>query len=145
MVKVRDVIAAVEEAGWVYVRTKGDHRQYTRPGQPGIVTIAGKLNVDMPEGTLNAVCKDAGINKVDLKRGKIMSVGQYKIIYEEGPTSWGAHVENLPGCIAVASTREECERLIAEAIDLHVDALRRQAARTLLPATDAPGPRRKRA
>ncbi len=49
MVKVRDVIEAVEEMGWVYDHTMGDHRIYVRPGQPGVVTIAGKLGSNMPE------------------------------------------------------------------------------------------------
>ena len=69
MVKVRDVIEAVEAAGWVYERTRGDHRIYGRPGQPGQVTIAGKPGNDMPEGTLNSVCRAAGISKAQLKRG----------------------------------------------------------------------------
>lgn len=69
MVKVRDVIEAVEEIGWVYDHTTGDHRIYVRPGQPGVVTIAGKPGSDMPEGTLNQVCRVAGVSKANLKRG----------------------------------------------------------------------------
>jgi len=69
VVKVRDVIEAVEAEGWVYDHTTGDHRIFERPGQPGVVTIAGKLGSDMPEGTLNRVCRDAGVDKAKLKRG----------------------------------------------------------------------------
>ena len=36
----------------------------------------------------------------------------------------GASVPDLPGCIAVGKTRAEAERLIAEAMALHVAALR---------------------
>jgi predicted RNase H-like HicB family nuclease len=43
---------------------------------------------------------------------------------ERGPTSWGAYVPDLPGCIAVAETREELERLIREAIAFHIEGLR---------------------
>jgi len=67
MVKVRDVIEAVEEAGWTYGRTRGDHRIYKRTEQQ--VVIAGKPGDDMPEGTLNSVCRTAGIDKATLKRG----------------------------------------------------------------------------
>ncbi len=68
MVKVRDVIDAVEEAGWIYEeRTRGDHRIYKRTEQQ--VVIAGKPGDDMPEGTLNSVCRTAGIAKATLKRG----------------------------------------------------------------------------
>ncbi len=68
VVKVRDVIAAVEEDGWVYDHTTGDHRIYVRPGHMGQVVIAGKLGNDMPEGTLNSICRTAGIDKATLKR-----------------------------------------------------------------------------
>lgn len=67
MVKVRDIIEAIEEVGWVYVRTKGSHRQYKREGSTDVVTIPGKPSEDMPEGTLTAVCRKAGIDKDALK------------------------------------------------------------------------------
>lgn len=69
MVKVRDIIEAVEDAGWVYDRTEGDHRVYTREDAGGIVVIPGKPGGDMPEGTLGSICRQAGISKAKLKRG----------------------------------------------------------------------------
>ena len=36
----------------------------------------------------------------------------YTVIYEKGPTSWGAYVPDLPGVISVGDSREEVERLI---------------------------------
>jgi len=51
-------------------------------------------------------------------------VSQYAVIYEQGPTSWGAWVPDLPGCVAVAESRGEVEGLIAEAIALYVESLR---------------------
>lgn len=50
---------------------------------------------------------------------------RYMVILEKGETSWGAHVPDLPGCIAVGDTRQEALVLIREAIELHIDALRR--------------------
>jgi predicted RNase H-like HicB family nuclease len=44
----------------------------------------------------------------------------YAVIYEKGPTSIGAYVPDLPGCIAVAKTTEEVEQLIREAMELHI-------------------------
>ena len=70
MVKVRDVIEAVEVAGWLYDHTTGDHRVYKREELAGIVVIPGKPGDDMPEGTLTSVCRQAGINKGKLKRGE---------------------------------------------------------------------------
>ena len=46
---------------------------------------------------------------------------QYTVIFEKETNSdWGAYVPDLPGCIAVAQTREEVNRLIREAIVLHI-------------------------
>ncbi len=49
---------------------------------------------------------------------------RYMVVIERGETSWGAHVPDLPGCVAVGETREEVRRLIREAIELHIDGLR---------------------
>jgi len=49
---------------------------------------------------------------------------RYMVVIERGQTSWGAHVPDLPGCIAVGETREEVLCLIHEAITLHIDGLR---------------------
>jgi len=49
---------------------------------------------------------------------------QYMVVIEQGQTSWGAHVPDLPGCVAVGDTREEVLHLIREAITLHINGLR---------------------
>ena len=67
MLKVRDVVAAIEAAGWVQQRTTGDHHIFVRPGSPLVVTISGKPGDDMTEGQLNDVCRKAGISKAKLK------------------------------------------------------------------------------
>lgn len=59
--KVRKVITLIEADGWFWLRTKGDHRQYHHPRKPGTVTVAGKLSVDVPAGTLNGILKQAGL------------------------------------------------------------------------------------
>lgn len=51
---------------------------------------------------------------------------QFTVIIEEGPTSWGAYVPDLPGCVAVGETREEALQLIREAIEFHLEGLREQ-------------------
>jgi len=48
---------------------------------------------------------------------------RYMVVVERGETSWGAHVPDLPGCIAVGESREEALRLIREAIQLHIEGL----------------------
>ncbi len=49
---------------------------------------------------------------------------RYTVVIEEGPTSFGAYVPDLPGCVAAAATREEAVQLIREAIEFHIEALR---------------------
>jgi predicted RNase H-like HicB family nuclease len=49
---------------------------------------------------------------------------RYAVIVEEGENSFGAHVPDLPGCVAVADTREEVLKLIQEAIEFHLEGMR---------------------
>jgi len=49
---------------------------------------------------------------------------QYAVVYEREGRSFGAYVPALPGCVALGSTLAIVERRIAEAIELHVEALR---------------------
>ena len=48
---------------------------------------------------------------------------KYTVIIEEGPTSYGAYVPDLPGCVAAADTRDETLTLIHEAIGLHLELM----------------------
>ena len=50
----------------------------------------------------------------------------YTVIYEKGPTSWGAYVPDLPGVIPVGDSRDDVERLIQEAIRFHLESMRVQ-------------------
>ena len=49
---------------------------------------------------------------------------EYVVIIEQGETSIGAYVPDLPGCVAVGESREEVLELIREAIELHIESLR---------------------
>jgi predicted RNase H-like HicB family nuclease len=51
---------------------------------------------------------------------------KYTVIYEKGPTSWGAYVPDLPGVISVGDSRDGVERLIQEAIEFHLEGLREE-------------------
>ena len=51
---------------------------------------------------------------------------QYLVVIEQGPSSFGAYVPDLPGCIAVGESREEVAILIQEAIELHIEDLKAQ-------------------
>jgi predicted RNA binding protein YcfA (HicA-like mRNA interferase family) len=59
--KTGEMIALLESHGWYLARTKGSHRQFKHPTQPGTVTVAGKPSVELPAGTLNSILKQAGL------------------------------------------------------------------------------------
>jgi predicted RNase H-like HicB family nuclease len=44
------------------------------------------------------------------------------VVYEETATGWSAYVPALPGVVASA-THDEAERLVSEAIALHLEGL----------------------
>ena len=48
---------------------------------------------------------------------------KYAVVIEKGPNSYGAHVPDLPGCIAVAETLDELDELIHEAIEIHLKGI----------------------
>ncbi len=48
---------------------------------------------------------------------------QYLVVVEKSETGFGAYVPDLPGCVAVAETREEVVKLIQEAIEFHIESL----------------------
>jgi len=60
-VKVRAIIKQLRKDCWVQVRKKGSHRQFHHQQKPGTVTVAGKLSLDIPPGTLKSIQKQAGL------------------------------------------------------------------------------------
>lgn len=61
---------------------------------------------------------------------------RYTVILEQGDESWGAHVPDLPGCVAVGASREEALRLIREAIEFHIEGLRQEGLRVPEPRSE---------
>ena len=49
---------------------------------------------------------------------------KYAVVVERSPTGFAAYVPDLPGCVAAGRTRAEVERLIREAIQIHLEGLR---------------------
>ena len=62
---------------------------------------------------------------------------KYTVIFEKGPSSYGAYVPDLPGCVAVGESREEVERLIREAVEFHIEGLREDGLTVPEPASTA--------
>jgi len=65
-----------------------------------------------------------------------MAVMRYMVVIERGETSWGAHVPDLAGCVAVGETREEVLQLIREAIELHIDGLKEDGLPVPTPSSE---------
>ena len=62
---------------------------------------------------------------------------RYLVILEEGPSSFGAYVPDLPGCVAVGDTREEVLTLIQEAIEFHLDGMKEEGLSIPRPASSS--------
>ena len=48
---------------------------------------------------------------------------RYAVVIEKTENGYGAHVPDLPGCIAAGDTYAETDRLIREAIPFHIQGL----------------------
>jgi predicted RNase H-like HicB family nuclease len=60
---------------------------------------------------------------------------RYAVIVEKGPTSFGAYVPDLPGCVAVGESKEEVLQLIHKAIEFHLEGLREDGQPIPAPAS----------
>ncbi len=49
---------------------------------------------------------------------------KYAVVFEKAADNWAAYVPDLPGCVTTGPTIEETRRLIAEAIEFHIEGLR---------------------
>jgi predicted RNA binding protein YcfA (HicA-like mRNA interferase family) len=56
----REIIRILEEDGWYFVSSVGDHHHYKHPIKPGKVTVTHPVK-DMPIKTLKRIEKQAGI------------------------------------------------------------------------------------
>jgi len=50
---------------------------------------------------------------------------RYAIVIENAGSNYSAYVPDLPGCVATGTTIEETERSIREAIEFHLDGMRK--------------------
>ena len=50
---------------------------------------------------------------------------RYAIVIERSATNFAAYVPDLPGCVATGDSLEAVERLIRDAIELHIEGLRK--------------------
>jgi predicted RNase H-like HicB family nuclease len=60
---------------------------------------------------------------------------KYLIVVEETPTGYSAYSPDLDGCVATGSSRADVEKNMREAIEFHVDGLRRDGYEVPKPHT----------
>ena len=48
---------------------------------------------------------------------------RYAIVIEKAAANYAGYVPDLPGCVATGKTPEETERLLREAVALHLEGL----------------------
>ena len=53
----------------------------------------------------------------------IRAMHRLLIVIEEAGTNYSAYSPDLPGCVATGDTREETEKNMREAIQLHIEGL----------------------
>ena len=61
----------------------------------------------------------------------------YAVIIEGEGDSYSAYVPELPGCIATGKSVAEVEKLIREAIEFHIDAMRESGEPVPVPSAAA--------
>ena len=49
---------------------------------------------------------------------------RYAVVLEKAAHNWAAYVPDLPGCVTTGPTLEDTRRLIAEAIEFHIEGMR---------------------
>lgn len=62
---------------------------------------------------------------------------KYAVVFEKPPNNWAAYVPDLPGCVTTGNTLDETRRLIAEAIEFHIEGLRIKGEPVPVPSTVA--------
>ncbi len=62
---------------------------------------------------------------------------KYTIVIEKTPNNYAAYAPDLPGCGTTGPTRDEVIRLMQEAIEFHLEGLRRDGEPVPPPQTTA--------
>lgn len=126
--KVREMIRLPEADGWVLDRISGSHRVYTHRVKRGIVVIPGALGKDLPPGTERSIPETGGTEE--------SSMTTYAIVIERAEDGgYGAWAPDLPGCVALGDSEQECVDQMREAVALYLQVLRERGDAVPEPTT----------
>lgn len=59
--KVKEIIALLENDGWRFIRERGDHKVYWKESARRPIVVPGKMNDDLPKGTQNSILREANL------------------------------------------------------------------------------------
>ena len=62
---------------------------------------------------------------------------RYLIIYEKAESNYSAYVPDLPGCVATGDTLEKTKALIKEAVEFHLEEMRKDGEDIPEPSTQS--------
>jgi len=62
---------------------------------------------------------------------------KYLVVIEPTDTGYSAYSPDLPGCVSTGATREEVERNMPGAIELHIEGLREEGYSIPAPSTSS--------
>ena len=51
---------------------------------------------------------------------------KYLVIIEKSTTGYSAYSPDLPGCVSTGATREETEQNMQQAIEFHIEGMRKE-------------------
>ena len=122
--KVREILRRLRKDGWFIVRQKGSHRQLQHRMKPGTVTVAGKPSKTLHPKVLASILSMRNWRKREMR--------YWVRIYRHGK-DYSAMVPDLPGCVAAGDSVEQVRELIAEAIPMHLDLMRRSGEKVPAP------------
>lgn len=106
--KVKDAIKLIGADGWRLAQREA----VVASSKPGTVTIAGHPSADLDRS--RRAYTEAGW----------IEMSRYTVFIEPTAIGFSAHVPDLPGCVAAASTLPETRQLIREAIEFHIEGMK---------------------
>jgi predicted RNase H-like HicB family nuclease len=131
--KVRDAIKLIEDDGWRLVRTRGRPPPVQARDETGPRDDSRQTEQGLAPRLAAKHSETGGTGRI------VISVNGhgYLIVIERGEGNYGAWAPDLPGCVAVGDTIEECEREMREAIAFHIEGLREEGEPVPEPAAVA--------
>ncbi len=67
-VTAREVVKALERAGWERVRTTGRHQHFKHPEHPGLVTVPAHAGETIFPAILKSILRQAGMTAEEFRK-----------------------------------------------------------------------------